>query len=208
MSQRAVISGAQSDARAFCLGKLPQYADFVSRGLEAPEADAWLEILTLGLAAAREETGESFNAAHDAAPAWRFVSGSCEPGSGWRAGAIAPSVDRAGRRFFFVAAVDGLDSRQAVAHGAFLTRNLDEAVYRAITEGLTIEATLAIAREALCCLDRDAEAALAMLASSSADGVWWTGGGPLHAPRIARAPQLTSDLVAGFIVPAAAPALQ
>ena len=78
----------------------------------------------------REQSGELFESAHDTAPPWRFISGPGELGDDWRAGAIAPSVDRAGRRFFFIAAIDGLDWRQAVAHGAFLTRNLEEAVYR------------------------------------------------------------------------------
>ena len=198
----------QHKPRAFCLGKLPQYADFVSRGLEAAEADLWFEILTEGLTIAREQSGELFESAHDTAPPWRFISGPGELGDDWRAGAIAPSVDRAGRRFFFIAAIDGLDWRQAVAHGAFLTRNLEEAVYRGVSESLNAEAALAMTEEALCCLDGDVEAALAVLANPYANGVWWTRGAEQYAARVVTSGELTSDLVAGFIVPAVFAAAQ
>jgi type VI secretion system ImpM family protein len=208
LSKLAVTSETRRQPRAFCLGKLPQYADFVGRGLPAPEADSWLELLSQGLAAAREQIGESFDSAHDSAPSWRFVSGPGEFGPDWRAGAIAPSVDRSGRRFFFVAAVDRLDWRQAIAHGAWLTRNLEEAVYRAVGENLSIEAAIAMAEEALCCFDDDTEAALEMLAKPCIEGVWWTGGGERYSPRVLTGAKLNSDLVAGFIVPAAFAAAQ
>lgn len=203
MSERAVILQAQPNARPFCLGKLPQHADFVSRGLPVAEADDWFEILSRGLAAAREQTGELFESAHDAAPPWRFVFARSESASGWCAGAIAPSVDRTGRRFFFLAAADQLEWQQAIVHSAFLTRNLEEAVYRAIGESLTIDDALAIAEGALCCFDPDTETALANLTHVSVPGVWWTRGGPLHAPRVAVGAEFTPDLVSGFILPAA-----
>ncbi|HEX5280448.1 MAG TPA: type VI secretion system-associated protein TagF [Micropepsaceae bacterium] len=201
MSERAVIADVPPNARAFCLGKLPQHADFVSRGLPAAEADEWFEILSRGLAAAREQTAELFESAHDAAPPWRFVFSTGEPESAWCAGAIAPSIDRTGRRFFFVAAADQLEWQQAIVHGAVLAGNLEEAVYRAIGESLTVDEAYAIAEETLCCCDPGSEAALAKLTDLCGEGVWWTPGGPLHAPRTEAGGAITADLVCGFIVP-------
>lgn len=200
MSERAVIADIPPNARAFCLGKLPQHGDFVSRGLPGAAADAWFEILSRGLSAAREQTAELFESAHDAAPPWRFVFASSDLASGWCAGAIAPSIDRTGRRFFFVAAADQLEWQQAILHGAFLARNLEEAVYRAIGESLTVDEAYSIAQEALCCFDPGSEAE-AKLTDLCAQGVWWTPGGPLHAPRTEAVGAITADLVSGFIVP-------
>jgi type VI secretion system ImpM family protein len=191
----------QRTPRAFCLGKLPQYSDFVCRGIDAAEADLWFEILAQGLALAREQSGGEFEAAHDGAPPWRFVSGPCEPGDEWRAGAMAPSVDRAGRRFFFLAGLAGLDRQHATAHGASLTRNLEDVVYRAVGENLTVEAALAIAEEALCGIDAAEDPALQQLVNPSADGVWWTLGGEQYPPRVVPGGSLTAEFVAGFIIP-------
>ncbi len=81
---------------AFVFGKLPAHGDFIARGL-TPEAQAgWDNFLSTSLAAAREALGDAFDVHYDAAPAWRFA---LQDERGQTAGAIAPSIDRAGRRF-------------------------------------------------------------------------------------------------------------
>jgi len=88
-------------------GKLPAHGDFVRRGLPAAfcePLDAWL---TAGVGAARDALGERFDAAWDAAPAWRFAlpAGAC--GTHAAAGVLLCSRDAVGRRFPLVVAVLG-----------------------------------------------------------------------------------------------------
>jgi type VI secretion system protein ImpM len=93
---------AVTSPRAFAFGKLPTHGDFVSRGLSSDELAAWDGWCSAGLEAARAALGAEFEVRHDAAPPFRFVFGPGPFGGGWRAGALAPSIDAAGRRFFIV----------------------------------------------------------------------------------------------------------
>ena len=97
-------------------GKLPSRGDFLNRGLEAAAAEAWDAWFSAQLDAAKMRLGEAFAATHDAAPTWRFVDSPGLFGAGWRAGAFAPSIDSAGRRFFVMAAADRLDAADAVSY--------------------------------------------------------------------------------------------
>jgi type VI secretion system protein ImpM len=80
-------------------GKLPAQGDFVRRHLPDSFCGPWDAWLQAGIAVAREELGENFSQAWDAAPAWRFrlPSGACGPDA--VAGVLLPSEDFVGRRF-------------------------------------------------------------------------------------------------------------
>src|ERR1700744_5108989 len=102
--------------KPFLFGKLPAHGDFVSRGLTAPEVEAWDGWASQAMEALRDAS-PAFEQAHDATPPWRFVAGPSRLGPGWRAGALAPSIDAVGRRFVVVLGVQGADEAFAVGCG-------------------------------------------------------------------------------------------
>lgn len=77
-------------------GKLPAHGDFVSRGLTPSARDALDLWLSESLARARAMSGDRFEAVWDEAPPWRFA---WHDGARWTAGALAASLDAAGRRY-------------------------------------------------------------------------------------------------------------
>lgn len=76
-------------------GKMPSHGDFVSRGVDGCLRSALDEWLSSEMAAARTAFGDDFEDRFDSAPPWRFAW----QDEGWTAGAIASSIDSAGRRF-------------------------------------------------------------------------------------------------------------
>jgi len=109
---------------AFVFGKLPAHGDFVARGLTPDARDGWDAFLSASLADARQTLGERFEAQYDAAPAWRFSLADTS-------GAIAPSVDRAGRRFPLLLGHAG---------GANMAAACEDLLYRALGDAMTIDA--------------------------------------------------------------------
>jgi len=109
---------------AFVFGKLPAHGDFVARGLTPDARDGWDAFLSASLADARRTLGDKFEAQYDAAPAWRFALADSS-------GAIAPSVDRAGRRFPLLLGHAG-DASMAAA--------CEDLLYRALGDAMTIDA--------------------------------------------------------------------
>lgn len=166
-------------------GKLPSHGDFVCRGMRDGERAAWDAWISEGLEAARAALGDGFETAHAAAPPWRFVTGPGALGEAWRAGCLAPSMDRAGRRFVVMLAAEGLDWGEALAYGAALAETFSDAIYRILAEGLDAEQAYQAARA---CAAKPAGAAaaqaLAALSQPLADGVWWSEGGESHAPGV------------------------
>ena len=145
---------------AFVFGKMPGHGDFVARGLTAERRerlDAWL---SQALNDARESLGHAFDAAYDRAPPWRFAYDDGE--EGWAAGALAPSVDAAGRRFPLLAG-----RTNVVAEGATAVAEAVEAVlYEALTQGWTVDQVLAAAED------------VPVTPASPVEGDrWWTVGG-------------------------------
>jgi type VI secretion system protein ImpM len=156
-----------SASGAFVFGKLPAHGDFVARGLSASAHDTWDLFLSASLAEARSSFGETFEARYDGAPAWRFALPDAT-------GAIAPSVDRAGRRFPLMLGRMPTDA----AESAELAAACEDILYRALGEGMTVDHVW----EAVCALE----------AAPSDETVplgWWIDGGadagitPLHDPR-------------------------
>ena len=113
----------------FVFGKLPTHGDFVQRGLAGPVRSAWDDWASAGLARAREALAERFDAVHEQAPSWRFSIGPGPLGPLWRVGALAPSVDRVGRRFLIVVGADALAPPQA--HSAALAEGMEALIYDA-----------------------------------------------------------------------------
>jgi type VI secretion system ImpM family protein len=149
-------------ARAFLFGKLPRHGDFVARGLTAQSREAWDGWLTSSLAQSREELGEGFEAAHESAAPWRFVRPPGSFGSAGQAGALAPSIDSAGRRFFIVVGGEAPPARAE----AGIAEQMEGLIYRAFEERLDADAM--------------ASAAQALLDGAAGDAAgaprerWWT----------------------------------
>lgn len=118
-------------------GKLPAHGDFVSRGLSPTQSDTWDEWFAGAIEAGRSQFVDRFSEVHGSAPAWRFLLGAGKLGSGWRVGAIAPSVDSVGRAFFIMAGYEAAtpDARAflaaecaelALREAIISTRSIDE----------------------------------------------------------------------------------
>jgi type VI secretion system protein ImpM len=182
--------------RAILFGKLSSHGDFVTRGLEADRELAWDTWLSGALREANQRLGDGFAAAHDAAPPWRFVSGPGRLGAGWRAGALAASIDAVGRRFFFLLAIDGLADREAAARGEWIAETMEDLIYRAFEAGWTSDSVIDAARGAM-----KESATVASDSVRPPHERWWTWGGPQAAPLALDAPpvQLVGALAASRI---------
>jgi type VI secretion system ImpM family protein len=140
------LSGrALSHARAFLFGKLPRHGDFVGRGLTPQSRQAWDGWLSSALDRSREELGEAFEAAHEAAPPWRFVRAPGPFGPDGQVGALAPSIDAAGRRFFIVVGGEG----PPASAEAGIAEQMEDLIYRAFEEGLDADALAGAAQAVL-----------------------------------------------------------
>ena len=166
-----------SPARPVLFGKLPSHGDFVSRNLDPAAREALDGWASAGLEQAREALGEAFEAAHDGAPPWRFVAGPGPLGPSWRAGALAPSIDSAGRRFLVLLAVDGLEPAEAAGAGEALADAMEGLIYGAFEQGMSADAVVA---SAAALLERDN---LVKQDQVEPQERWWTLGGPEHAPK-------------------------
>ena len=171
---------------AFAFGKLPAHGDFVARGLQPGEREAWDLWASHGLQLARAELQADFEAAHEAAPVWRFAFGPGAFGAGWRAGAIAPSIDSAGRRFLIIAGLSSPDPLPRDGSGGPIAERLESALYQALATNMDIDALRDTAQ--------DAQAQLSG-APHEGRGCFWTLGGPNHPPSEIAADQPPEDLV-------------
>ncbi len=156
-------------AAAFLWGKLPAHGDFVCRGLDGEARDALDHWLSADLQAAREVIGDTFETIYDEAPPWRFR---WQDGEGWTAGAMAPSMDKVGRRYPVLIGQSGLDEGETLMVAAAS----EDRIYTAFAEGWTA--------------DRLAEEAASPAVAESVDlppspppEGWWTLGGDFYPPR-------------------------
>ncbi len=140
---------------AFVFGKLPAHGDFVARGLSAGAHESWDHFLSASLAQAREALGENFETHYDSAPAWRFALADA-------VGAIAPSVDRAGRRFPLMLGRAGADSPETTS----LAAACEDLLYRALGEAMSIDSVW----DAVCALE-------VTPSDEPAPHGWWIDGG-------------------------------
>jgi type VI secretion system protein ImpM len=179
--------------RPFLFGKLPAHGDFVARGLTADEQAAWDDWASAGLEAARAELGDAFEDAHDTAPSWRFIA---SDGGSWRLGALACSVDSAGRRFILVLGAADLSAAEALALGAPAAGALEGVLYEALAMRTKADDAVRAVGVALDAADETDRAAVGALAASpAAPGVWWTLGGERHPPQVVPAGPPPRDLL-------------
>lgn len=159
---------------AFLFGKLPSHGDFVARGLDPDHERVWDDWASGEIDAARDALGDDFDAAHDASPPWGFIGGPGPLGEGWRCGAVAASVDSAGRRFLIVAGHDGLTDAQAAFTGLTGALSCETAIRGILTEGLDADAALALIAD----LGPTPEtlSAAPLLDARAATGLWWAFG--------------------------------
>lgn len=164
----------------FLFGKLPAHGDFIARGLSQSARRAWDDWATDRVRQMREEDGEAFEAAHDAAPPWRFVTEAGAFVEGWSAGALAPSIDSAGRRFLVVLGVQGLTAARAAALGLSIAEALEQLIYQAIGSALDADAVVAAIKGLADDLElTSAPVADGLDARLAVAGLWWAA----HDPR-------------------------
>lgn len=111
--------------KTLLFGKLPVHGDFVSRGFSSDSRNDLDDWLSGEMERGRACLGESFDEVYERAPPWRFVA---REGSAWMAGAIAPSVDSAGRKFPLVLAC-ALPSPHL---GASIAARCEDGLYEAL----------------------------------------------------------------------------
>jgi type VI secretion system protein ImpM len=157
-------------------GKLPAHGDFVARGLDLPAHEAWDEWISAGLGAARERLGERFDEEHDSVPPWRFIDGPGDLGEAWRAGALAPSIDAAGRRFMIMLAAEGLSQGEAGGGGEAIAEAMEGLIYQAFESDWDADSVIEAARRPLSDLTDEPVGAPRRR--------WWTLGGPEHDPAV------------------------
>ena len=159
----------------FLFGKLPAHGDFVARGLTEAGRQAWDDWATAALEQLRA-VSPSFEDAHDAAAPWRFVAGPSALGDGWRIGALAASIDSAGRRFVLVAGLQGCAAGQAAAAGMTLAALIEDVLYRALAERLAADAAIEAVRAVAASAGEAADLAAALAPAPSGPGAWWSPG--------------------------------
>jgi type VI secretion system ImpM family protein len=163
MSQAGMGSGAP-----FAFGKLPSHGDFVSRGLEPAAREAWDAWASAGLEQAQAALGEGYDLAYSAAPPWRFAFGPGAFGTGWRAGAFACSVDKAGRRFPIIVGLAWAGEPDAALDE--LAEASEAAIYEAFAEGDVIDTLV------------ERLARIAVAGGEAPRARFWTLGGERHPP--------------------------
>lgn len=147
-------------------GKLPAHGDFVRRGLPPSFCEPWDGWLQAGIAAARESLGEAWEAAWDAAPAWRFAlpAGACGPDP--VAGVVAPSADAVGRRFALTVAATLPGAAEGLWPAAWFAA-MEGALHAAQAGGLDADALAGLLQA-----PPPAEPA------EAPEPGWWTAGSP------------------------------
>lgn len=158
-------SQALTAPAAFAFGKMPTHGDFVARGVSGPDRDAWDIWASTGLEEARTVLGPEFDARHDAAAPVRFSFGPGPFGHGWRTGALAPSVDSAGRRFIILLAAH---TPHPPAAGAIdqLAAAAETQIYQAFEAAADIDAMVASAQNIFQTVESES--------GSEADGRFWS----------------------------------
>jgi len=158
----------------FIFGKLPSHGDFVWRGLSPEVRQLWDDWASGEIESARQTLDDeaAFDAAHDQAPVFRFVAGPSDFGEGWRAGAVAASIDSAGRRFLVIMGVNGLAGSEAAALGVVLAERCETALRTALLGALNADEALA-ELASVGPFEPELSAAAMLADDAKGAGVWW-----------------------------------
>lgn len=143
---------------AILFGKLPAHGDFVARGLSTREQSLWDRGLSRALGSARDHWGETFEDRYSRAPPWRYLLRENET---WLAGALAPSLDRAGRLFPIMVGVRGYMPDEGPGFAA----GCEDLLYQAIAANWDADA-----------LQGRATRLQALAAGAPVDEGWWLDG--------------------------------
>lgn len=165
MSGRRATVPPLAQAGAGFFGKLPARGDFVGHGLSAPLVAVLEEWLQLALAGSRSMLGSEWTACWLVAPVWHFALPRAMCGPSAVCGVLLPSVDRVGRYFPLVAA---MEQRWI---GAAAQAALEAAGRNALEQEWTPEQLVS----ALAAVAPDASGPFG---EPPPVGLWWTDGGP------------------------------
>lgn len=156
-------------ALAGFFGKLPARGDFVAAGLSTELVTAWDNWAQQRLVESRDTLGEDWTTLWLTTPAWRFALPAGQCGTRTITGVLMPSVDRVGRYFPLLAAVEGAGSgRDPSRPQAARFHDAVEAACRAARDrNWSPDTLLAGLAEVEAPDDAPADT-----------GAWWTMGGP------------------------------
>lgn len=166
---------------ALLFGKLPSHGDFVARGLPAAERSALDGWLAGEVDAARRSFGTAFDDLYDRAPPWRFARAEGAVGV---AGVLAPSIDRAGRRYPLYLALAGV-SADALAPAAEWCEDM---LHEAFVEGWQADRLV----------EETARFNSTAVTAGWTGARWWSDGGEGFAPGVVeglRPPRLLSMML-------------
>jgi type VI secretion system protein ImpM len=95
----AALDAGNPAASPGYFGKLPGFADFVTRRLPRSFVDPWDDWLQQCILSARDRLGVGWLDTYLTSPIWRFAVGAGVCGTAGWTGLLMPSVDRVGRHF-------------------------------------------------------------------------------------------------------------
>lgn len=151
-------------------GKLPARGDFVGGGLSAALVATWHGWMQQRLAESRDELQEGWTEAWLVAPVWRFALPPGQCGTQSVTGLFLPSVDKVGRYFPLLAAIEGSGAGRdpSVPDAMHFHDRLEDACRLALDQDWAPDRVLASLVDIA--LPNDAPVRT---------GLWWSEGSPL-----------------------------
>lgn len=151
-------------------GKLPARGDFVGGGLSAALVAAWHGWMQQRLAESRDELQDGWIEAWLVAPVWRFALPPGQCGMHSVTGLFLPSVDKVGRYFPLLAAIEGGGAGRdsSVPDATRFHDRLEDACRLALEQDWTPDRVLASLADIAPPNDAPART-----------GLWWSDGSPL-----------------------------
>lgn len=168
-------------------GKLPAHGDFVARGIDAARQDALDAAISRSMQLAMTAFGDTFEDRFLAAPPWRCA---VPHDAGFLGGALAPSLDRAGR-LYPVFLAGSAPSLATARHAAAACEGL---LFTAIPEQWSADRLWDEARAAV-----DSTAAADQTDDVVPSGWWLDGGEALDRPAPLLAGSLPQQLLLEMI---------
>lgn len=160
----------ETRAVAGFFGKLPARGDFVGGGLSPALVAAWHAWMQQRLAESRDKLQEGWTEAWLVAPVWRFALPPGQCGTQSVTGLFLPSVDKVGRYFPLLAAIEGGGAgRDPSVPGAMQFHDrLEDACRLALDQDWPPDRVVASLADILPPGDAPAHT-----------GLWWSDGSPL-----------------------------
>lgn len=157
----------------FC-GKVPARGDFINVGLSRHFVEPWHDWMQLVLASSRLALGETWEAAWNEAPIWRFVLSPDICGPDAVLGLWMPSIDSVGRHFPLTFAMTATDVDELLADAPRFLAAAEAAGLAALERDL-LPGEIA----ALVAAEPPIEASPVPELPRPSGAMWWTDGAPL-----------------------------